>query len=60
MEKIALAQELVIGDLKMNNVPFHVIDISSGVDSIDKLMPKMDMIIGVEWINQMQEVQIDF
>ena len=57
---IALAQELVIGDLKMNNVPFHVIDISSGVDSIDKLMPKMDMIIGVEWINQMQEVQIDF
>lgn len=56
----AIAQEMQLGNLTLKNVPFFVVDISSGVDSIDVYMKHLDMIIGVDFINAMKEIQIDF
>lgn len=56
----AVAKELVMGNVTMKNVPFYVMDISSGVDSIDVYMQHLDMILGVEFINSVKEFHIDF
>lgn len=58
--KFAVAPTLQMGDLTLNNVPFYVVDISSGVDSIDVYLNHLDMILGVNFIYAMKEVQIDF
>ncbi len=58
--KFAVAQTLQMGNLTLNNVPFYVVDISSGIDSIDVYMNHLDMIIGVNFIHAMQEIQINF
>ena len=56
----AVAKELVLGNITMKNVPFYVMDISSGVDSIDVHMKHLQMILGVEFINAVKEFHIDF
>ena len=56
----AVAKELVLGNIIMKNVPFYVMDISSGVDSIDVYMRHLQMILGVEFINAVKEFHIDF
>ena len=56
----AVAQELILGNITMKNVPFYVMDISSGVDSIDVHMKHLQMILGVEFINAVKEFHIDF
>lgn len=60
MGKFAIAPTLQMGNLTLNNVPFYVVDITSGVDSIDVYMSHLDMIIGVDFIHVMQEIQINF
>lgn len=57
---LAVAQEIELGNLTLKNVPFYVVDISSGVDSIDTYLSHLDMIIGVKFIQAMKELQIDF
>ncbi|MBE6286970.1 MAG: hypothetical protein E7099_02090 [Mediterranea massiliensis] len=57
---LAVAKEMQLGNLTLKNVPFYVVDISSGVDSIDAYLSHLDMIIGVKFIQTMKEVQIDF
>lgn len=56
----AIADKLCMGDIIMRNVPFIVMDISSGVDSIDVYMRHLEAVIGVEFMNAAKEVQIDF
>lgn len=56
----AVAKELVMGNVTMKNVPFYVMDISSGVDSIDVYMQHLEMILGVEFINSVKEFHLDF
>lgn len=56
----AIADKLRIGDVTIKNVPFIVMDISSGVDSFDVYMRHLEAIIGVEFMNAAKEVQIDF
>ena len=56
----AVARELCMGNMKMHNVPFFVVDISSGVDSIDAYMSHLDMIVGVDFMNALVELHVDF
>lgn len=56
----AIADEIRIGDLTLRNVPFLVMTISSGVDSIDAYMKHLDIIMGVELMYAVKEVQINF
>lgn len=59
--QFAIADKLELGDLKMENVPFDVFDISSGVDSIDeKYLNHLDMILGVKFMGLFDELHIDF
>lgn len=58
--QFAVAQSIQLGNLTLNNVPFYVVDISSGIDSIDVHMKHLNMILGVDFIHTMKEVQIDF
>lgn len=56
----AVARELCMGNMKMYNVPFFVVDISSGVVSIDAYMSHLDMIVGVDFMNALGELHVDF
>lgn len=56
----AIAKELVMGNITVKNVPFYVMDISSGVDSIDVYMQHLQMIVGVELIAAAKELHLDF
>lgn len=56
----AVAKELVLGNITMKSVPFYVMDISSGVDSVDVYMKHLQMILGVEFINAVKEFHLDF
>lgn len=58
--KFAIAPRINIGNLTLENVPFYVIDISSGIDSIDVYLKHLDMILGIDFIYAMKELQIDF
>lgn len=58
--KYAIAQEIKLGNATLRNVPFYVLTVKSGVDSIDALMNHLDVILGVEFMNAVKEVQIDF
>lgn len=57
----AIADKVKIGDLEIRNVPFLVMDIKSGVDSIDnKYFKNLDAIMGVELMDAVKEMRIDF
>lgn len=56
----ALAGSVELGDMSLRNVPFQVYDISTGVDSIDRYLAHLDMIIGVDFMNVAGELHIDF
>lgn len=56
----AIADKLCMGNITMTNVPFIVTDNTCGVDSIDVYMKHHEVVIGVEFMNAAQEVQIDF
>ena len=58
--QFAVAQSIQLGNLTLNNVPFYVVDISSGIDSIDVHMKHLNMILGVDFIHAMKEIQINF
>lgn len=56
----AVAKEVALGNVMVKNVPFYVVDVSSGVDSIDVYMKHFDMILGVELIQSVKEFHLDF
>lgn len=56
----AIAGNIELGNMTIENVPFQVFDISSGIDSIDdKYMKHLDMILGVQFMNCVDELHID-
>ena len=59
--KYAVADRIELGNMCIENVPFHLFTITSGVDSIDnKYMSHLDMILGIDFMNLFDELQIDF
>lgn len=57
---LALAEELKIGDLTLQNVPFYVLDMKTGDERADRYMNHLEAIIGLPILNELQEVQLDF
>lgn len=58
--RFAVAKELKMGNVTLRNVPFHVITVSTGIDSVDVYLEHLDMIIGVKVISAVEELHIDF
>lgn len=58
--RYAIAKELVIGNIKVNDVPFYVIDIRSHNDEADKYIDILEFIIGSELMLQLKDVTLDF
>lgn len=58
--KRAMADTLRIGNMTLRNVTFYIMDMSSGVDSIDRHMHHLDAIMGLPLIEQLQTCEIDF
>lgn len=56
----ATIDKIELGNMAIKNVPFQVFDITSGVDSIDRKMTHLDIILGVDFMNLVDELHIDF
>lgn len=58
--RYAIAKELVLGNIKVNDVPFYVIDIRSHNDEADKYIDILEFIVGSELMLQLKDVTLDF
>lgn len=58
--RYAIAKELVLGNIKVNYVPFYVIDIRSHNEEADKYIGVLEFIVGSELMLQLKDVTIDF
>ena len=58
--RLALAEEVRIGDLVVRNVPFYVLDMKTGEEKVDKYMKHLEAIIGLPLMNILQEIRLDF
>lgn len=56
----ALADDVEIGTLHLHNVILFVTPITAGHDSIDEVLSKVKMIVGLNVMQKMQEVTLDF
>ncbi|MBS5527771.1 MAG: retropepsin-like domain-containing protein [Prevotella sp.] len=58
--RYAIAKELVLGNIKINDVPFYVIDIRSHNEEADKYIDVLEFIVGSELMLQLKDVTLDF
>lgn len=58
--RYAIAKELSLGNIKINDVPFYVIDIRSHNDEADKYIDVLEFIVGSELMLQLKDVTLDF
>lgn len=58
--RYAIARELSLGNIKINDVPFYVIDIRSHNDEADKYIDVLEFIVGSELMLQLKDVTLDF
>ena len=58
--RYALAKELVLGNIKVKDVPFYVIDIRSHNEKADKYIDVLEFIVGSELMLQLKDVTLDF
>lgn len=58
--RYAIAKELSLGNIKINDVPFYVIDIRSLNDEADKYIDVLEFIVGSELMLQLKDVTLDF
>lgn len=57
---IAIADSLNLGDLTIYDVPFLVLDIRTGHDTLDVQLQRTDIVIGYEVMNVLKHVQLNF
>lgn len=58
--RYAIAKELVLGNVRVNDVPFYVIDIRSHNEEADKYIDVLEFIVGSELMLQLKDVTLDF
>jgi len=59
--RYAVAERVELGNATLHNVPFYVISMRTGVDSLDRrYMSQLKVVMGAEMIRAMGEVHIDF
>lgn len=60
MGRIAVARELVLGGVRFRNVPFYVLDMSTGNEKADALLTTIDAVVGVPIMERLGCIEIDF
>lgn len=58
--RIAVAREVVLGGVRFRNVPFYVLDMSTGNDKADAVLSELDVVIGVPVMERLGCMEIDF
>lgn len=58
--RYAIARELRLGNITVNDVPFYVIDIRSHNEEADKYIGVLEFIVGSELMLQLKDVTLDF
>lgn len=58
--RYAIAKELVLGNMTVNDVPFYVIDIRSHNEKADKYIDVLEFIVGSELMLRLKDVTLDF
>lgn len=59
--RYAVAERVELGNATLHNVPFYVISMRTGVDSLDRrYMSQLEVVMGADMIRAMGEVHIDF
>lgn len=59
--RYAVAERVELGNATLHNVPFYVISMRTGIDSLDsRYMAQLEVVMGVDMIRAMGEVHIDF
>lgn len=56
----AIAKELKIGNITLTDVPFSVMDITSGNEEADKYIDHFMIIVGSEMMLQLKDLTVDF
>ena len=57
---IAIADSISLGDVTIHDVPFLVLDIRTGHDTLDVQLQRTDIVIGYEVMNAVRNVKLDF
>ncbi|MDE7385911.1 MAG: retropepsin-like domain-containing protein [Muribaculaceae bacterium] len=57
---IAIADSISLGEVTIYDVPFLVLDIRSGHDTLDVQLQRTDIVIGYEVMNALRNVKLDF
>lgn len=57
---LGLADEIKIGNIIVNNVPFYVISIRTGNDKIDQYAKHLNMLLGIPIMQVLKDLTIDF
>lgn len=58
--RYAIAKELKMGNITVNDIPFYVIDIRSHHEKADKYTNVFELIVGGELMLQLKDVTLDF
>lgn len=59
--RYAVAERVEVGNATLHNVPFYVISMRTGVDSLDRrYMSQLEVVMGADMVRAMDEVHIDF
>lgn len=58
--QMAIADTLRMGDMTWINVPFFIVDMSTGNDRADSIGSLLPPVIGLPVMQTMQEIQFDF
>lgn len=59
--RYAVAERIDLGNATLHNVPFYVISLRTGVDSLDsRYMAQLEVVMGADLVRAMEEVHIDF
>ncbi|MDE7347632.1 MAG: retroviral-like aspartic protease family protein [Muribaculaceae bacterium] len=57
---IAIADSICLGNVTIYDVPFLVLDIRTGHDTLDVQLQRTDIVIGYEVMNALRNVKLDF
>ncbi len=58
--RYAIARELKLGNITVNNIPFYVIDIRSHHEEADKYINVFECVVGSELMLQLKDLTLDF
>lgn len=57
---LAIADSLKLGDITIYDVPFLVLDITSGHETLDAQLSNIEIVIGFEVMNALKHLKLDF